>query len=170
MILRPSFYNLCSLDFLNLIWPLTHNPHQKDLDGTEDVHGPGERGAQIETQSHSTSKLRAQRSWDHVVRASSWGKHHQTLLNVTPDDKPSRADRMTFIQWCTSTGNHWYNYNKHYNQPCCLGLWGLNAISFLNTCWEYNTVIPGTTPFVAMALIDMAVNIVWKNKGSQYKY
>lgn len=80
MILRPSFYNLCSLDFLNLIWPLTHNPHQKDLDGTEDVHGPGERGAQIETQSHSTSKLRAQRSWDHVVRASSWGKTSSNII------------------------------------------------------------------------------------------
>lgn len=85
--LRPSGYNyqflqspLSGFSGPNLTFNCTHNPHQEDLDGTEDVHGPGERGTQIETQSHSTSKLRAQRPRDHVVRASSWGKTSSNII------------------------------------------------------------------------------------------
>lgn len=96
----------------------THNTHQEDLDGTEDVHGPGERGAQIEAQSHSTSKLRAQRPRDHVVGASSWEniiKHHYSKRDTGRQALDGKKGSVL-------PGNHWHSYKKHHNQPCSLSV------------------------------------------------
>lgn len=41
--------------------------HQKDLDGSQDVHGPSEGGAQVEAQPHGAPKLWTQRAADHEV-------------------------------------------------------------------------------------------------------
>lgn len=46
--------------------------NQKDLDGSQDVHGSREGGAQVETQAHRPPKLWAQRATDHEVGASRW--------------------------------------------------------------------------------------------------
>lgn len=46
--------------------------HQKDLDGSQDVHGPSEGGAQVEAQAHGTPELRPQRAADHEVGPSGW--------------------------------------------------------------------------------------------------
>lgn len=46
--------------------------HQKDLDGSQDVHGPGEGGAQVEAQAHRAPKLWTQRTTDHEVGAPRW--------------------------------------------------------------------------------------------------
>lgn len=51
---------------------MTDETHQKDLDGSQDVHGSSEGGAQVETQAHRPPKLRTQRTTDHEVGSSRW--------------------------------------------------------------------------------------------------
>lgn len=51
---------------------MTDWTHQKDLDGSQDVHGSSEGRAQVETDAHSTPELRPQRAADHEVRPSGW--------------------------------------------------------------------------------------------------
>lgn len=48
--------------------------YQQNLYGAQYVHRSSEGGSQIETETHSPSKLRTQRSGDHVVRATGFGK------------------------------------------------------------------------------------------------
>lgn len=51
---------------------ITNETHQKDLDGSQDVHGSSEGGAQVETQAHRPPKLWTQRATDHEVGSSRW--------------------------------------------------------------------------------------------------
>lgn len=44
--------------------------YQQNLYGAQYVHGSGEGGPQVETESHCSSKLGTQRSGDHIVRAT----------------------------------------------------------------------------------------------------
>lgn len=46
--------------------------HQQDLDGSQDVHGSGKSGAQVETEAHRPPELWTQRATDHEVRAPGW--------------------------------------------------------------------------------------------------
>lgn len=41
--------------------------HQQNLNGTKDVHGAREGRSQVETETYSSTELRAQRSGNHVV-------------------------------------------------------------------------------------------------------
>ena len=51
---------------------MTDETHQKDLDSSQDVHGSGKGGAQVETEAHCPPKLRTQRATDHEVGSSRW--------------------------------------------------------------------------------------------------
>lgn len=51
--------------------------HQEELDGPQDIHGTSERGPQVETDPHCSSKLRAQRTGYHVVGSSSYTQTQQ---------------------------------------------------------------------------------------------
>lgn len=44
--------------------------NQKNLYGSKNVQGSSEGGSQVQTKSHSTSKLWTQGSGDHVIRAT----------------------------------------------------------------------------------------------------
>lgn len=45
--------------------------YQEDLDGSQDVHGSGKSGAQVEAETHGAAKFWAQGPGDHVVGATS---------------------------------------------------------------------------------------------------
>lgn len=51
--------------------------HQQDLDGSQDVHGSGEGGAQVEAKAHRPPKLWTQRATDHKVGASRWRRRRR---------------------------------------------------------------------------------------------
>lgn len=46
--------------------------YQEDLDGSQDVHGSSEGGAQVKTDPHGSTELWTQRAADHEVGTSSW--------------------------------------------------------------------------------------------------
>lgn len=47
-----------------------HCTYQKNLNGPQNVHGPRERGAQVEAEAHGPPELRPQRPRYHVVGAA----------------------------------------------------------------------------------------------------
>ena len=46
--------------------------YQKDLDGSQDVHGSSKGSAQVETQAHGAPELWPQRAADHEVGPPGW--------------------------------------------------------------------------------------------------
>ena len=67
-------------DWILRLWKTSPNQstYQKNLNGPQDIHGPGEGRAQIEAEAHSPSKLRPQGPRDHVVGAASCEPEEET--------------------------------------------------------------------------------------------
>jgi len=67
--------------------------HQKDLDGSQDVHGSREGGAQVEAQAHRPPELRTQRAADHEVGASRWRRKRRRR------ERESEREREREREW-----------------------------------------------------------------------
>lgn len=74
--------------------------HQQNLYSTQDVHWSSKCCAQVETETYSSTELWAQRSGDHVVGASSWGRQDEDKVRTwTPTSLKSGFEDNLYIFW-----------------------------------------------------------------------
>ena len=125
--------------------------YQEYFYSTKDVHWGSKSGSQIKQKPNSSTKFRTKSTWNHKISSPSW-KIMKLIKTFT-------SYFFQLILWHVHKFHIWLlgSLNTGFPQAICSIISG--------QIWNrLGNILPGTTPFVAMALIEMAVNIVYKAK------